>query len=471
MKAVLHTAEMLPWAEPLGLPWPLLPMGNRPWIEYWIEWCVEQGVREIRIVLGHGAYEIEQYLGDGARWGVEITYSFLRNACDPDSFLRRNPEQWRGGLIYLRRPCFPRRRSTPQRRAERGSAEHAALHADDVLCLHSPSGAALDTLLAYRRVFADPFPADAIAPEPINSLQDYFSLNMALVRGEIAHYLTPGYARQENAYLGFNVVYPPSAELKPPLIVGNDCRIRALASVGPNVVMGSRIIVDRQATVRNSIILDGTYLGAGVEIDQRIVSGQRLIDPSDGTVLELDEIHLLAPLGRSPTKRPLLRRAIHRLLAFALLVALFAPWFVGLLLGLAFASRYRWQRMVGRSATILLPVWTTRSGTPGVFHQLGLDVWPWLAWVVAGRLWLCGQLPCPASEAAEAESWPMYLPGVFGLADLRSHRDDVLQRRLEARYYAAQPGVASDLSLLLRAFAGRWSGRTRDLRNRPGVAP
>ena len=33
MRVVIHTGSTPAWAEPLGLPWPLLPVGNRPWLE------------------------------------------------------------------------------------------------------------------------------------------------------------------------------------------------------------------------------------------------------------------------------------------------------------------------------------------------------------------------------------------------------------------------------------------------------
>ena len=106
MRAVLHTGQPLPWAAPLGLPWPLLPVGNRPWIEYWVEWCVEQEIRSLQVVLGEGDWEVEHYLGDGARWGVDIGYSFVRDGADPDAYLRRDPARWQEGLFLLRRPLF-----------------------------------------------------------------------------------------------------------------------------------------------------------------------------------------------------------------------------------------------------------------------------------------------------------------------------------------------------------------------------
>lgn len=57
VKAVLHTGLVESWATVLGdIPWPLLPVGNRPFIEYWFEECIRHGIKDIRLVLGEGAH-------------------------------------------------------------------------------------------------------------------------------------------------------------------------------------------------------------------------------------------------------------------------------------------------------------------------------------------------------------------------------------------------------------------------------
>ena len=111
------------------------------------------------------------------------------------------------------------------------------------------------------------------------------------------------------------------------------------------------------------------------------------------------------------------------------------------------------------------PAWRTKSGRPGALHRTGLDLWPALAHVLTGDLWLVGQLPVGEREAAEKDAWPAYLPGVFGLHDLRPDRDDLTLRRLEARFYAEHRGFTSDLHLLSRALAGRFGGSTLAERN------
>ena len=55
-------------------PKPLLPICNKPVLEYQIEHMQNIGVKEIIIVIGHLGYEICRFLGDGSRYGVTLRY-------------------------------------------------------------------------------------------------------------------------------------------------------------------------------------------------------------------------------------------------------------------------------------------------------------------------------------------------------------------------------------------------------------
>jgi glucose-1-phosphate thymidylyltransferase len=56
-------------------PKQLIPVGNKPVVDYAIEDLAEAGIDEIGVVLGTvGREEIQAHLGDGEQFGVEITY-------------------------------------------------------------------------------------------------------------------------------------------------------------------------------------------------------------------------------------------------------------------------------------------------------------------------------------------------------------------------------------------------------------
>lgn len=61
-------------------PKQLVPVANKPVIEYAIEDLNAAGITEIAVVLGHkGRNEIQELLGDGSEYGVDITYIIQGN--------------------------------------------------------------------------------------------------------------------------------------------------------------------------------------------------------------------------------------------------------------------------------------------------------------------------------------------------------------------------------------------------------
>ncbi len=52
----------------------LLPVANKPILFYAIEAAVDAGIRQIGIVHTAGDNEVPEYVGNGKRWGVKITY-------------------------------------------------------------------------------------------------------------------------------------------------------------------------------------------------------------------------------------------------------------------------------------------------------------------------------------------------------------------------------------------------------------
>jgi glucose-1-phosphate thymidylyltransferase len=52
----------------------LIPVANKPILFYGLESIRDAGIREVGIVVGHTAEEIEAACSDGSQWGLEITY-------------------------------------------------------------------------------------------------------------------------------------------------------------------------------------------------------------------------------------------------------------------------------------------------------------------------------------------------------------------------------------------------------------
>lgn len=90
------------------IPKPLLPIANRPTLEYAFDRLKEIGVREIAIVVGDNEAEMRAALGDGSAFGIELAYvrqtepKGLAHALTfAESFIDREPfVMYLGDAIY-----------------------------------------------------------------------------------------------------------------------------------------------------------------------------------------------------------------------------------------------------------------------------------------------------------------------------------------------------------------------------------
>jgi mannose-1-phosphate guanylyltransferase len=58
------------------VPKPMVPILGKPVMEYLIEHLARHGITEIMVNVAWHHHKIEEYFGDGSRWGVEIGYSY-----------------------------------------------------------------------------------------------------------------------------------------------------------------------------------------------------------------------------------------------------------------------------------------------------------------------------------------------------------------------------------------------------------
>jgi NDP-sugar pyrophosphorylase family protein len=466
MRAVLFTGRPLSWTRALNVPWPLLPFGNRPLLEYWFELCLDLEIRDVTLVLGEGSARIEEFVGNGEQWGVSVSYSFLREDRSPASFLLRSPNRWKDGLLLLAGPRFPLRgrEGKPAPAANSVYLSGPAEAPDVLLCGPSGAQALLDAQYDALRSSARPFSECGIEPSALSAPREFFDLNMRLIGGERSRYVTSGYYAADGSSVGYNVVVSPSARLAAPIVLGNDCRIGALATVGPGAVVGHRTIVDRQSELTRCVVLSGTYVGMGLELREKIVAGDTIMDPEDGTAVQLNDPWLLAPLGVrirvSDVGRALVGWFTAVLLALAQMAAfvILAP-----VLRLTGAGRLQRVKVYGprwriRRAFMWQPAGdaASKSLLACVFRGLSLDLFPLIAAAACGRLWLWGHEVLRAPQDLEVRTGlSAYFPAAFHYSTAVSGCRDTQARKMEAAYYAHYRSLKVDLGLFVRALVGR----------------
>jgi mannose-1-phosphate guanylyltransferase len=81
------------------IPKPMIPILGKPVMEYLIEHLARHGVQEIMVNVAHLNRKIEQYFGNGQRWGVQIGYSYEGNYNHGE--LTAKPKGSAGGMRHI----------------------------------------------------------------------------------------------------------------------------------------------------------------------------------------------------------------------------------------------------------------------------------------------------------------------------------------------------------------------------------
>lgn len=78
MKAIILAAGKGERMRPLtnNLPKPMIPIDNKPILEYLIKLCKKHNINEIAINTSYLSEKIKDYFGDGSTFGVKLHYSF-----------------------------------------------------------------------------------------------------------------------------------------------------------------------------------------------------------------------------------------------------------------------------------------------------------------------------------------------------------------------------------------------------------
>jgi glucose-1-phosphate thymidylyltransferase len=79
----------------------LIPLANKPMIEHAIEKIAECGITEIAINVNPGETELQNVIGSGDRWGVQITYLEQRGGPKGLAHIVANAAEWLGQEPFM----------------------------------------------------------------------------------------------------------------------------------------------------------------------------------------------------------------------------------------------------------------------------------------------------------------------------------------------------------------------------------
>jgi mannose-1-phosphate guanylyltransferase len=357
MKAMILAAGKGTRVRPIThiVPKPMIPILQKPVMEFLLELLREHGFTEIMVNVSHLAEEIENYFRDGQRFGVEIAYSFEGRIEDgeligdalgsagglkkiqtfqrffDDTFVvlcgdalidldlseavRRHKAK--GAMASLITKRVPRDQVSSygvvvtdddgrvRSFQEKPAVDEAAsdmintgiyIFEPEVLD-YVPDGVPFDIGSdLFPRLVADNAAFYALPMEfewvDIGKVPDYWQAIRSVLQGQVRQVQIPGKEVRPGIYAGLNVAANwDKIKVEGPIYVGGMSRIEDGATIIGPAMIGPSCHICEGATIDNSIIFDYSRIGPGVRLVEKLVFGRYCVD-RNGDHFDLQEAAL-----------------------------------------------------------------------------------------------------------------------------------------------------------------------------------
>lgn len=297
-------------------PKAMVPVLNRPFLEHVIRHLGRHQVKDMVLTLGQSSKSIENYFGDGSRFGVRLGYTIeteplgtagaVKNAEEylDESFLVLNGDIFTGldltAMIAFHREkgakatiaitpvadptsyglVFTDDRGRVARFLEKPSRDQATTNMinagiyvlePDVLSLIPPhtkfsfERQLFPLLLGQGTLYAHPSDAYWI---DMGTPEKYFQLNRDLLGGKVSP--AEDVATDGDVLIGEGSQVHPNAQIKGPTVLGPGCSVLQDAVIEQSILW-SGVKVGRGARIRNSIVADHCHLGDGSIIEDTVL--------------------------------------------------------------------------------------------------------------------------------------------------------------------------------------------------------
>lgn len=441
--------DIFPDVHPL-----LVPICNKPFIEFFIDFSIFTGSEAIRIVSDGHLGEVERYCENGSRWGVAISYGNMQSADELPTVIDKNRRFCMDGRVVIISGFF----FIHYDKKSNYASLFASLPPGELLsCCRGSISLTGTPTVETNTTETTPF-----SLTPLDSVGKYYRLSMEILKNGLTNYVIPGYSSESDCYIGRNVVIPKSAEIKKPVIIGNNVQIMANAVIDTNSVIGSNIIIDRESLISGSIVMDNTYIGEHLEVQNKIAAGNLLIDPESGTSIVMEDPHLLTGMTHSRATGTPLQRMVHTLAATLLIILLLLPY-VLLRPILGVQSKWKSRReeyytgLPGKTLTLIKATIDCSGPLGALAKALSLDRFTMLFRVLSGEVALIGSQPVLIDPALQVvpNSTAGYRPGVFSYAEAEDWPEIGSDTEIVEHYYAVHSNPLKDIAMTQKAFFNR----------------
>jgi mannose-1-phosphate guanylyltransferase/phosphomannomutase len=440
----------------------LLPIGNKSVIEYTLEDIATSGITKVKLIISSQAQEIEQYLGDGERWGIEIDYFLSKPEERTTAVLERLSLLPLNSILIVRgdifrSPCIANfinfSKKCPnefvQAKMESQNAGMLLLPAAlsyldgiDWPLTHDYESKSVVTLVLHGRCHM------------LDSFQSYMKANLNLANNDIPS-LTPmersftSANPEQDFYVGAKTHTGDLSQQSGWGIIGENCRIDPSVEMKGAIIIGNDTLIDKGSILENCLILPNTYVGERLEVSNSILCKKLLISLNTKGHIEIDDQALIGPSAQQVNPKSTDTHLSTRFFILMLLITSLPLW--------PFLASYALIRVIFfklQTRPLIQEMINDNLGRTLMAYSFNvptrlLSLLPQLFFVVTGQLDLFGA-PAQTRYATGRNKQRL---GVFGPVQLLLDEDAPEEERmLLMREFDNTPNSTKYLSLLCRSL-------------------
>ncbi len=322
MKAMILAAGVGSRLDPLtrAIPKPMVPIVNRPVIEHIVHDLKKHGFMEIRINLHYLGDVIQEYLGDGSKFGVQISYSQEDKLWGDAGSVKRSQDFFGGETFMVvggddisdidlsEVVAFHKSKNAtstitltpvddPSQFGIVITEEDGRISrflekpkGEDVFSNTANTGVYLFESEVFDLIPADTFygfgndvfPQLLAAGKPlygflsdaywkdVGNLQVYRQTNFEALAGKVALDFPMPEVRP-GVWIGEGTQIDSSAEIGTPVAIGKNVTIGAGAKIGENTIVGDGSVIEANCTLRETILWEGAHVRTGTQMERCVV--------------------------------------------------------------------------------------------------------------------------------------------------------------------------------------------------------
>ncbi len=350
LKAVILVGGTGTRLQPLtdDKPKSMLPVLNRPFMEYTIAYLKQFGIEDIILTMNYLPDSIQDYFGDGHRFGVRLKYCLEKEPMGTAGAVKNAEAHLDSTFVALNGDVF----------TDMDLADMLALHHDKMATatislswVDNPSAFGVvetDIDRKVKRFIEKPPLAEAttnwinagiyiLEPEVLEHIpsdrhymferglfphllemgkpvygypfrsywldmgtpEKYFSLNADLLSSKTGSPLIDDYG-YNGVFCSPDAAIHPSAVMTAPVMIGDGGRIGQGVAIRGPVVIGRDCRLEDGASVENAVLWDNVYIGAGARLSRCIISSNTRIGDHQDVIDSLVTPSQAVPLPREP---------------------------------------------------------------------------------------------------------------------------------------------------------------------------